>query len=245
VAFIISLFLDNQSFGVSEVIKIDWLWVPILLGAVFFIMFNLIGLSASKVGMAITGLLNKLSLIIPLILGYFIYGDRFNEIGYIGMGLGLISLFFVTNKIVLKNKIRPTLVLLIVIQFLGPGLIDSFLKYVEEYIIASSDYNLFSGLTFLFSFFCGFLYLIFQRKFRFTLKDLAIGSLLGFVNFGTIYFMLRALHSIQESSKVFLIINLGIIICTSVVGIVIFKEKINKIQILGIILALVSCYLIA
>ncbi|MEG0850051.1 MAG: EamA/RhaT family transporter, partial [Flavobacterium sp.] len=60
-------------------------------------------------------------------------------------------------------------------------------------------------------------------------------------NFGNILFYLKAHKAFAENpSTVFAGMNMGVIILGSLVGLFFFKEKLSKINIIGLLLALVS-----
>ncbi len=78
-------------------------------------------------------------------------------------------------------------------------------------------------------------------KQKLMLKDLIAGLTLGLFNFFSTYFLMKALAQNQyESSFVFAINNIGIILINSFVATLIFKESLSKINWLGIVLALSS-----
>ena len=71
------------------------------------------------------------------------------------------------------------------------------------------------------------------------------GIALGIVNYGSIYFLLKALRvNGYESSSIFTIINVAIIALSTLMGLLIFKEKISKKNTIGIGLAIISIILI-
>ncbi|MCI5056043.1 MAG: EamA family transporter [Flavobacteriales bacterium] len=244
-AFILGYTTNDLDFTFQEVFKADWFIASLILGICFFAMFNMIGLSSVKLGVSITSLFNKLSLVIPVALGFFLYNDNISTKAIIGMVLGIVSILFVVNSPKLKIGKSRFLLFLLLIQFFGPGLIDSLVKYSQEFLVTKHEFSLFSAVTFFCAFAFGLTFTTLRRKqLKPDFRTILGGLILGVVNYGTIYFMLRSLNSGLESSKVFMIINLGIIILTSISGIFLFKEGFSKIQYIGFLLALVSCYLI-
>jgi uncharacterized membrane protein len=70
--------------------------------------------------------------------------------------------------------------------------------------------------------------------------------LVGAFNFGNILFYLKAHQAFAENpSTVFAAMNMGVIILGSLLGILVFKEKMSKRNYVGLALALVSIVLIA
>ena len=93
---------------------------------------------------------------------------------------------------------------------------------------------------------CVLLYNFITRKKRFSWKNFFCGMILGTANFGNILFYIKAHQSLSnEPSVVFSAMNIGVILMGSLVGILIFKEKLNKLNYIGIVLALISVIIIS
>lgn len=68
---------------------------------------------------------------------------------------------------------------------------------------------------------------------------LAAGILLGVLNMGNIYAYIRAHQVLSESpSIVFTGMNVGVIAVATLIGVGVFKESLNRINILGLLLAI-------
>ena len=88
-------------------------------------------------------------------------------------------------------------------------------------------------------------YKIFFKNENLSFKSLLFGGLVGVFNFGNIFFYLKAHQAFSENpSTVFAGMNMGVIVIGSLVGIFIFKEKVTKLNITGLFLALVAIVLI-
>ena len=85
-----------------------------------------------------------------------------------------------------------------------------------------------------------FAYLI-ARKTQWTKASIIGGLILGCLNFGNIYFYFRAHQAYSGNpSLVFAAMNLGVITLGTLTGTVVFREKINYINMLGIALAMIA-----
>ncbi len=81
---------------------------------------------------------------------------------------------------------------------------------------------------------------------RITIINLICGLILGVFNFGNIYFYLKAHQALQtQPSVVFTAINIGVIALGSLVGLLLFKEKLSKLNYAGILLAILAILIIA
>lgn len=83
-----------------------------------------------------------------------------------------------------------------------------------------------------------FIYLLITRV-RWQGNALAAGVLLGALNVGNIYAYVRAHQVLSDSpSIVFTGMNVGVIAVATLIGVGVFKETLNRINILGLVLAI-------
>ena len=72
-------------------------------------------------------------------------------------------------------------------------------------------------------------------------KSLLFGGLVGIFNFGNILFYIKAHKEFaQNPSTVFAGMNMGVIMIGSIVGVFVFKEKVTKFNVAGLLLALLA-----
>ncbi len=223
---------------------IQWLPFGILLGVLFIVMFYLIGNSSQKAGIAVTTLANKLSLVFPVLFSLLYFNEKITLLKTTGLITAFIAVFLTVYKKEIKKTNLLFLILPVVI-FIGSGITDSIVKFVQAVKINSEEASIFSSLVFLVAFVIGVIISFSQKK---TAKlnhfpTLALGTLLGIVNFGSLYFIINALNkSNLNSSMVFTINNMSIVSLSAILGTFLFHEKLNKINIAGIFLALLSLY---
>ncbi len=83
------------------------------------------------------------------------------------------------------------------------------------------------------------------RRIRWSRRDLIGGAILGLLNFGNIYFYIRAhQHFPENPTLVFTAMNIGVISVGTLVGAGIFRERLSRWNILGIALALAAIVLL-
>jgi len=88
-------------------------------------------------------------------------------------------------------------------------------------------------------------YRVLQHKAKFKIKAIPFGLALGVVNYGSMYFLLKALRIDGfESSNIFTINNVAIVGVSALVGLILFKEHISKQNWLGILIAITSIILV-
>ncbi len=245
VATIFGFGIFQKEFSGLKMEIYSWLPYSFLLGLLFIVMFFLIGNSSQKAGITITTLANKLSLIFPVLFSLIYFDEQISTLKYFGIATAIVAVFLTLFKTDIKKN-NLLYFFLPVIIFFGSGITDSVVKFVQTVKITSEESALFSSFVFLFAFIISIMVFVMNKKMnqRFlNTPTLILGFMLGLVNFGSLYFILIALDkSNLESSLVFAIVNMSIVILSSVSGRVIFNEKLSKINTAGIILAIISIY---
>lgn len=241
-AFGIGYFVTSD-FSFSKVIESEWLNASLLLGFLFISVFFATALTAQRNGLSVASVASKMSVIIPIGMGVFFFKDALGFLKIVGVVLALIAVFLTSKKesgtVALKNQfLWPILV------FFGAGLIDGSLKLVQHFYLQNEDTYLFATHTFLTAFIIGSIILLFKLKKSpsfFKVRSVVAGIALGIPNFFALYFMIKMLgHDTWDSSTIFTVHNVAIVLLTTGVGIVLFKEKISITNGLGIVLALIS-----
>jgi drug/metabolite transporter (DMT)-like permease len=223
----------------------DWLLFAIVIGILFIVFFFLIGLSSKLAGISITTVASKMSVIIPILFSIIYFNEEITNLKLIGILLALLGVLLTVLKKKEKSKNEKIAqILLPLILFIGMGIIDSLLKYTQVRFINHEESAFFSSTLFLIAFLTGLLYTLTSKKLLHEFTNLEIylyGSLLGVVNFGSIYFLIAALNSnCFDSSIIFGINNVGIVVLSVIFGIFIFKEKISKLNAIGIISSMIA-----
>jgi len=228
-----------------------WFYYSLLMGIFFIFGFNLMGYSFQKAGVALTVIIAKMSLILPVIFAITLYNESLRVTKLMGILAAIAAIIFVnipSNKVELqKLKISAFIILLPVLVWLLSGFIEITLFYVQIEELVTDD-----SLTFVVTSFgiAGILGLTFT-SFRMlksqiypTTKDLIGGLVLGLPNFLTIYLLLYLLKEGWEGSVLFPLNNIAILLLTALVGFIFYKERINTMKGVGLFLSLVAIVLI-
>lgn len=219
--------------------------VYIALGILLPLIFWFLAASVRNIGIVKTDIAQRLSLFIPIIAAYFLFGESFRVLKLIGLALGFAAIFFTLHK-KSDQQSRGISWIYPLIVFLGFGVIDILFKRVAQ--IKSLPYTSSLILIFALAFFISILtitYLAIVKKEKLQLVNVVCGCILGFFNFFNILFYLKAHRAMADDpSTVFAAMNMGVIILGSIVGIVVFKEKLNKLNYVGLSLALIAIVLI-
>lgn len=192
-------------------------------------------------GIVKTDIAQRLSLFISLISSYFIFQETFNSYKIIGLSFAFVAIFFTLYK---KNKAevtenKPYYLLLILLGF---GVIDVLFKKISslnEITFTEVLYLVFAGALIISIFISA--YYILEKKEKFNINTIFWGMGIGILNFANISFYIKAHQALSSNpSTVFAGMNMGVIVLGSCIGILAFKEKMSKLNYIGIGLALIS-----
>jgi len=222
----------------------DWLYMAIIIGLLFFIFFIIIGISTKLVGLSVTTVASKMSVIIPIIFSIIYYNELITFFKIVGIILAIIGVSLtVYKKADAEQKTKLSEFLIPLLLFIGMGFTDLLFKFSQHKYITENNIALFNSSLFYISFFSSLIYVLIKKEGHhlFNKKTLYYGALLGLFNYFGVFFFMKALSSnTLDSSVVFGINNVSIVILSVLIGLIIFKEKINKINIMGIISAITA-----
>jgi len=240
----------QNSIELSAIPQYNWFYYTLALGALFIIVFNLMAITTQHNGLSVVSVATKMALVIPIAFGLWYYKEPLGPSKAAGIVLALIAVYLVAVKkdssIILqkKNLVFPVLV------FLGSGLIDTSLNFLQnDFITDKSLIPLFSSTIFLTAGVIGIMVLVAQKikgVLVLEFKNIIAGIVLGIPNYFSIYFLVKALRSdLFDSSGIFTINNVGIVIISTLLGIVFFKEQLSIKNWIGITLAVISIALVS
>lgn len=248
VASTLGFLLTPVSIVPIELINKPWVWSALVIGCVFIIMFYTMALSSQKVGVAITSVSNKMSLVIPVCAGIILYDESLVGLKLLGVLAAIVSVIMVTYPKKGVDVDWKFLILPIVI-FFGSGFLDTCFKYVQIHQLGANDFEVFSACLFLVAATVGCSVLLIDRiknQKTLAIKSIIAGFALGIPNYFSIHFLLVALNlPNMESTMVFPINNTGIVLLSTLLAIILFSERLTKLNWSGIILATISIVLIA
>lgn len=217
--------------------------LSLLLPTIFVILFH----SVNHVGIIKTDIAQRLSLVIPILAAILIFQEQITTLKYLGLAFGLIAIYFTLNKKDLSSKMDKNSSLFPLFVFIGFGIIDVFFKQIALYTTLPYTTSLF--YVFAFALLVSLLinaYKILIKGHVLSVKNFYFGVPLGVLNFLNIYFYLKA-HTIfsDNPTTVFAMMNFGVILLGTVIGVVGFKETLSRKNIFGLVLAIVAISLIA
>ncbi|MBK9506889.1 MAG: DMT family transporter [Bacteroidetes bacterium] len=233
----------------AEILQSEWLLYAMGLGCLFISVFYLTALTVKYSGVAVASIASKLSLIIPVIAAYFLYNETFTWLKIAGILVAMIAVVLAAYKEDTEHhKHNFNYYFFPLLVVFGSGIIDAFTKWNQENTLQESEFNLFLICVFGTAACIGWLILIVKyihRRETFTLKSIGHGMLLGIPNYGTMYFLIAVLNLPGwHSSTVFPVNNIAIVVASCLVAMVVFKEKLSRINLLGITLSVAAILMI-
>lgn len=246
-AFSCGLLSYESSVNTSYILQSKWFFGGVFLGFMFIAVFNLMALTAQRNGLSVASVASKMSVVIPILFGLYAYNESAGFQKIIGIILALVAVYLASVKTKSAISFRQNLFLPFIL-FLGSGVIDASLKYLETAYVAQKDVPIFSATIFGCAAIIGLLILLYKKikgTFTFQIKNAFGGVVLGIINYYSIVFLLKALQfKGLESSTLFTVNNVGIVMVSTLLGLFLFRESISNKNWIGIGLAIVSILLV-
>ena len=247
--------LVNGSFPVNaEVIQTPWFKWACVMGVLFVSIFNMVGITAQKISVAVASVANKLSLIIPVVLSVYLYGEAVQGWKLAGVLLALVAVVLTCYQANTKGSAKEASAnkwkyFLPFILFIGSGMLDALINHVQKLYVTEENKNAYLISGFLSAGVIGLTILLTQYitgRQKFAFKNLLAGIIIGVPNYFSIWCLVRFLkESPWQSSASIPVNNMGIVLFSSVVAWLLFKEKLSRLNWVGITLSSVAIYLIA
>lgn len=236
-----------EHFSIIYVVRSDWFLGTLLLGMLFISVFQIIAKASQILGVATTAIATKMSLIIPVVVSLLFYAEETSFQKTLGILIALIAVYLGSkpNKEIPFSKKSW---LFIFITFVGSGIIDAAINYFERFWLTDAEFPMFSATAFGSAGLTGIFWLAIQNKTNGSLelpKTILGGLALGIPNYFSIFFLLGALRQYQDSvAMVFTINNVGIVLLSSLIGVIAFVENKSWINWLGLCLAILGILLV-
>lgn len=211
-------------------------WVLIALGILLPTIFLAMAGAVRHAGIVLSDTAQRLSLFIPLIAAFVLFGESLSGSKLAGIAVALVALACLLARPRQAGGSGETRVaaLLLLAVWVGYGTIDVLFKQMAKSGAAFSSSLL---VAFALAGVLIFLYLILKRT-VWTRRNVVAGIALGLLNFGNIYFYIRAHQVFPENpTLVFSAMNIGVISAGTLVGAGFFKERLSWINVAGIALA--------
>jgi drug/metabolite transporter (DMT)-like permease len=223
--------------------------VLVALGVLLPSMFVVLAYSVRNVGVVVTDAAQRLSLLLPLLAAFTLFGETFSWRKGAGMAIGLVAI----ACIVLRKRDAGTQATAPgswwwpLIVFAGMGAIDILFKRVAQLTgVPFADVLL---ATFVLAFVLAMLaiaWLYASGRARWRWRNVGGAVLLGVFNFGNILFYVQAhRHLAHDPALVFSAMNIGVIVLATLVGVWWLGERLGRLNRLGLALAVAAVLVLA
>ena len=212
-----------------------------LLGVLLPTVFIIMARAVDGVGIAKSDVAQRLALFLPILASFTIFGESLTLAKGVGIALAFVALLCMTYRpdVYQRTNALKSTALLLAGVWLGYGVIDILFKQM------SKQGNAFANTLFL-TFMLAFVVLLgylFIKKTKWHGKSLMSGVLLGCLNFANILFYIKAHQAYKDDpTLVFAGMNIGVIALGAVVGLFIFKEKLNVVNVVGLLISIIAVW---
>ena len=212
-----------------------FLALGILLPSVFIIMSKAVEFA----GIVRSDAAQRLSLFLPILAAFLIFHETLSQSKVVGIVLAFVGLFCLLSKPNQQSAVDFRGVLGLVGVWFGYGIIDILFKQIAK---SGGAFPTTLFIAFSLAACIMFIYLLFKRT-QWNVASFVGGIILGVLNFFNILFYIKAHQSFGSNpTLVFAGMNIGVICLGTITGALIFKEKISKVNWLGIAFSLCAIF---
>lgn len=233
----------------SSMIYEAWVFPILVLGALLVGGFNIVSRTIQHFGVAVSTVAQRMSMAISISFSIWFYKEDYNIYQIIGILTALSAVVFINipSKKIIKTEKKSFnwLLILPLVLCCSSATIEILLQYINKVHKLTPDVQAIAmfgsaGLI-------GAVFLLIQLvlgKEKIAVRNISAGIILGIPNYFSLYFILKAFETIDKGSTVYAINNISIVAGAALIGVLGFNEKLNLINVLGIVFAVLSIFLI-
>jgi len=225
----------------TNLIQISWIPFAFISGILFISLFVILGLSSQRNGVAITSVATKMSMATGILGMIFLYNESVGILKVVGILSAIIGVV-VVSWVKSKNEKGQGAWWMLFLLFFGSGLLDVVLNYAQKNSLGTLTPALFSAFGLAIAGIFGLLILIVQLilgQSKIKLKNMLAGVVLGVPNYFSIYLLISSYQSTGwTDSTVLSVINVSVVLISTLIGLIFFQEKINRLKLIGLIFSL-------
>jgi drug/metabolite transporter (DMT)-like permease len=226
-----------------------WFWLAALQGVILAVNFFLLAYTAQRAGVSVAALASRLSVAIPSLLAFVVYGDSLGVAKIGGLAAALLSLYLCTAPEGRHAPRNPLAIkFLPVLVFVTFGCYFIVIKYAQAHYLNDSSYHAYVMAGFIFAFLTAVV--ICLARGVLTLADFAVrhgaaGLLLGIVNYAAVYALVKALAlDGWQSSQLYPIYSVGVVAVSTLLAMLLFNERLSRARTAGLVVGLIAVVLL-
>ena len=251
VCLILGSMIDPQSgwpFS-GSIIQERWFAFDVILGLMFIVGFNLTAQSIQQAGITMTTLIQRMSLILTVSFTVILFHEHFGWFELFGLVMALLAIIAINQKTSsLKLQLSGPFPFIIFAVLVISAAIEILLYYVEKTGLVGTDQMAFTthgfGCAAIFGW-VSMIWLAFKKKLKLKGRDVIAGILLGIPNIFSIFLLLKMLNKGWNGSLMYPLVNVSVLLLSTLVAVIAFREKLNRLNWIGIGLASAAILVIA
>ena len=232
-----------------KIIQTSWFKYDILLGLLFISGFNLTAVAIQKAGITLTTMMQRMSLITTVSFTVVVFHERFGWFAFCGLLLALMAIVAINQtgtsiSLQKPGKYTPLLFLVLLLS----SAIEIILFFMEKSGLVGEHQMAFTTHGFGCAAIIGWIimgWLWIKRKNTIARNDIFAGILLGIPNYFSIYLILVMLNQGWKGSIMYPMLNVSVLLLSTIIAVIAFREKLNRLNWIGIGLATLSILTIA
>lgn len=222
-----------------------WFGFAAVLGFFFVTGFYAIGVTAQRLGVSVSMVAAKLSVVVPVVLAVVWHHEVLGWTKVAGIVLSLLAVVLISTKEqveqIEKREVK-WLWMFPAYVFLSSGINDSILNHIQYHFIPPALEGDILTIIFMCAFGWGVLLWLFKRE-SISIKSVGWGLLFGIPNYLSMFFLVKTLGAF-DASYIFPINNTAIVLCSALVSVLLFKEHMSRRNWVGLAVAVVAILLI-
>ena len=227
----------------DSLVNTEWLPFAIVCAFLFIGLFFIMGKSSQLNGVASTSIAVKMSMAISLILMMIGYSEDLSLLKITGIALAFIGVFLVSSPDK-KHKTQTEAAWMLLLLFFGSGALDFTLNFIQKSILGNMTPSIFTAIGLGSAGILGSIILIIrlaQQKTKLQLKNVLAGIVLGIPNYFSIYLLLLSYRTTGwNDSTVLAITNVSVVLCSAIIGFIVFRETKTSKKIIGLVAAILA-----
>ena len=230
---------------VPQLVAEPWFGLSILTGFWFIFTYLLMTASTQRSGVTVTSLSSKISVVLPILAGVIMLGEKLNFVATTGIVLALVALVLVVGGRGGNNEKHNKNWLLPVCIFFGTGTGDILMKITEQKN-TGDDLGFMIAFIYFIALVFGVIIVVWdiaRGKSKWQWKSALGGIGLGVINFFSTSSVYHAMRSF-DNVVLFPIYNIGVVSLTAIIGWLVFKEKLTLKNYIGLVIAVIAVVLI-
>jgi drug/metabolite transporter (DMT)-like permease len=238
------IFSNQWPFGAG--LNSDWIYWSGFAACIFLSLFSLMAISSQKNGVGVTSVAVKMSLALSMVCLSLMYHEVMAVTKVVGVCCALLGVGLVTFQ---RGTAKTTIFWMPLVLFLGSALLDVMLNYVQHEVLQGVAPAIFAATCFACAGIMGSLIVGIRSILGISnvcLRSVLAGVFLGIPNFFSIYLLMESYRDVPwTDSSVLGVTNVGIVVVTTLIGRVFFREILSIRQVAGLASAAVAILLLS